>query len=960
MAPSRVFLGTAEPFPQLVAKRILHGISGLPDLGNIIITVPGTFASAALQESLAANAQYGLLMPQIITPGILLHNQEKSFNLPGQLENELIWNRVATSAAASGNFDLLFPHVTVGKGCSGSSFSRLRIELAAGGFSIADAVEALGNRGPQLAELEKLYLQELSACGFDDPLHADLAAVESVDFVQNVDKIILAGLTDIPRLLRKKLENIDRKYPGKIEIWVQAEQSDCNLYDEYGSAIAENWRKHPISIPDFNSHVHITSTVSQAAEKIKKIFENCNDLVYDDTVVLLGDMTLLPTLQRELAQWAAEQGGELELYDPSGVAFSDLRLHKLGSALCEFICNSNSFDAALNLVKEQDFLNYICHLTQNSENFVLNKLDSFTTSTFPDEFLPALKLMKEKEIEVLEKAFGLLKKLANDFEHTTLPEFLREFFTEVYTHRKGIDNTLYRGISFVSECSLLKSSLNILAKQEKVTETTDKKELFELFWKLTGQEKLAARPSKAHITVQGCLEIPYINHKNIIFCGVNSNCYPDRISPTTFLTNSKRKKIGIRSDEDTFARAASHFNALCANIGNGKNLNMIVIKMAPDSTPLQPSPLFFSGNLALDELTSRAKYLFPESLENIRSEKFSQAVFKEFRLAPVLDFKTVPDHPDIPALSITDFKSYISDPMAFFLQRVCGADDTDYLTGEPDNALIGTLCHEALQMLGNEVFSSADEYQKELRANLAEVMRQYFGAELPPLLKIIHANLAQRLDYAAAVLFQTSGNAGFVPLETEYSLGGEKKYIPYYTSSDDKNPIAVIKGKIDRIEYNAEKNLIRIIDFKTGKDGNVINSHCDIKKDNVTGDITSVKFHNLQLPLYALMLRQDKEFAKKHKINMNKVSICCAYLLIPGNVTATSLNEWDAYSLDEIMPFVMKKVEMVVNEISLFKQQKISCKANKSKVFRDWFLPDTLNSTIGVTWVEESDEECRK
>ena len=134
MAPSRVFLGTAEPFPQLVAKRILHGISGLPDLGNIIITVPGTFASAALQESLAANAQYGLLMPQIITPGILLHNQEKSFNLPGQLENELIWNRVATSAAASGNFDLLFPHVTDGKGCSGSSFSRLRIELAAGGL----------------------------------------------------------------------------------------------------------------------------------------------------------------------------------------------------------------------------------------------------------------------------------------------------------------------------------------------------------------------------------------------------------------------------------------------------------------------------------------------------------------------------------------------------------------------------------------------------------------------------------------------------------------------------------------------------------------------------------------------------------------------------------------------------------------------------------------------------------
>ncbi|MBO5990730.1 MAG: hypothetical protein J6R00_03695, partial [Lentisphaeria bacterium] len=73
MSITRVFLGTQAPLPQLAAERLLSGQSRLPDLGNIIIAVPGSFAREKLEYHLAGIAGNGLLSPQLMTPGVLLH-----------------------------------------------------------------------------------------------------------------------------------------------------------------------------------------------------------------------------------------------------------------------------------------------------------------------------------------------------------------------------------------------------------------------------------------------------------------------------------------------------------------------------------------------------------------------------------------------------------------------------------------------------------------------------------------------------------------------------------------------------------------------------------------------------------------------------------------------------------------------------------------------------------------------
>ncbi|MBO5766862.1 MAG: hypothetical protein J6S24_11285, partial [Lentisphaeria bacterium] len=144
MSISRIFLGTNAPLTQLAAERLLSGSSRLPDLGKTIIAVPGSFAREKLEYHLAEIADNGLLSPQIMTPGVLLHLGTAPSNTPNALEDELIWNKVANKAANSGDFSLLFPNHNGTTPVSGASFYRLRLELSAGGVSIADAGEHLG------------------------------------------------------------------------------------------------------------------------------------------------------------------------------------------------------------------------------------------------------------------------------------------------------------------------------------------------------------------------------------------------------------------------------------------------------------------------------------------------------------------------------------------------------------------------------------------------------------------------------------------------------------------------------------------------------------------------------------------------------------------------------------------------------------------------------------------------
>lgn len=941
MPIKRVPLGTSKPLPDLAAERLLGGQNGFVDLGKIIMVIPGNYARTNLQAALAEKAPNGLLTPEMMTPGVLLHFGVAGANTPDAIEDELIWYKTAVRAAKSGDFPLLFPNIK-DENVVSSPFVRLRFELTAGGFSISDAREHLGSRADELAAIEQLYLEELKNAGFDDRLEVDIRASEETDSFAAYDKIILCGIADMPRLLRKKIENIASRFEDKVEAWIYAGESKLDCFDHTGTAIPEKWSKCAMPIKDFDSCIHRVDSTQEACSKFAQLLEKQSQIVFDDTAVILADPSLFPELRKSIGKWAEKHGGRLELYDPSGVPASTLRLHKLGSALLDFCKQSDDTDNAVKLIKNHDFLFSLARKLDTASDNILRKLDDFLLEVLPAETanITAYFESNSEKHQLCAKVFQELDSILKKYRTTELALFLREFFTETYSCYPGIDNSMFDQVPFSAECNLLRDGLDKLAKYSNVL-ASGKDMLFELFWKQLGQEKLAPRANADSLAVQGCLELPYLREKNVFFFNVDSTCYPDRIAPTAYLTDSVRSKIGIRSNKETFARAAAHFNALCESTTGDRSLNIIVPKFDSQGAPRIPSPLFFSGNVQLDELVRRSDMFFKEKKSDALPDDKWKSINSAFTLTPALNYNEHPEHPGVPVLSVTDFAQYITNPLDFYFNRIMNMSNCDYLAKEPDNAILGTILHEVFQKLGCTVCRSEEEYNAELQKYLKDIFCARFGKNPSPMLEVVKENISQRLEYAAPELLKMSKADHFIPKECEYTLGGEQKMIPLtFTENGVEKPYVFIKGKIDRIEYSPETNTLRIIDFKSGK------------IEDITKKATQTeKFTDLQMPLYAILIRKDEHFAKLHpEIDMETVKINCSYLALPKNVSDTRLIPCKWENPEAVLENAEAMVWSIVRELKRWKEQRVSAKGLKKSLYSAILLPDTTSALPGIVF----------
>ena len=104
-----------------------------------------------------------------------------------------------------------------------------------------------------------------------------------------------------------------------------------------------------------------------------------------------------------------------------------------------------------------------------------------------------------------------------------------------------------------------------------LTASTDKLQLIEIFLRNCRDESVTVAGSENSIAFEGRLEMPFLRAKQIIFCGMNNEYFPDRIDQTAFLTDSLRRKIGMRSNRETLTRSLGHLlNVTCcrpASIG---------------------------------------------------------------------------------------------------------------------------------------------------------------------------------------------------------------------------------------------------------------------------------------------------------------------------------------------------------------------------------------------------------
>ena len=121
------------------------------------------------------------------------------------------------------------------------------------------------------------------------------------------------------------------------------------------------------------------------------------------------------------------------------------------------------------------------------------------------------------------------------------------------------------------------------------------------------------RPSNAH-DLLGWLELLWNDAPQLILAGINETIVPESVSGDAFLPESLRIKLGLRTNEQRFARDAYLIEALCHRRREKGSIQILVPQMTTDGSPLKPSRLLFLGHSST--LLARTKKLFSPSENN--------------------------------------------------------------------------------------------------------------------------------------------------------------------------------------------------------------------------------------------------------------------------------------------------------------------------------------------------------
>jgi hypothetical protein len=194
-------------------------------------------------------------------------------------------------------------------------------------------------------------------------------------------------------------------------------------------------------------------------------------------------------------------------------------------------------------------------------------------------------------------------------------------------------------------------------------------------------------------------------------------------------------------------------------------------------------------------------------------------------------------------IRVTDFGLLLSDPYRYALTRLLSLEPLDDDAREMDGRSFGTLAHAVLERFGrSEEAASPDEdvVEGKLGRLLQAVVREAFGRRPVPAVRVQAEQLRARLrEFARWQAGWISDGWRIVCVEKQAHPG-----VPFEV---DGKPI-LLRGKIDRIDHNADTGAWAIFDYKTGDRAR--------KPEEVhrKGRGQNKAWVDLQLPLYRRLL----------------------------------------------------------------------------------------------------------
>ena len=872
----RHFLPWDRPLlPQAVAWLVKGWTGAGPlDLAKWWIVVPTRQAGRRLREALAEHAAergQAVFPPRVLTPESLV-SQGMGADTATRLESLLAWTAVL-GALRPGEFSAVLPHEPPARDFAWAlrlarEFAPLQATLAEGGLRLADVQARAGEDCPegerwrQLGELEARQAAVLAGRGKREGAAARIAIAAEPPPLREVERIVVLGTPDPLPLALAVLAIYAATVP--VDVVVYAPAAEADVFDGWGRPLAEAWTGRELIVPDFAARVHLKADPAEQAAWI-----TAQARAYAEPGARLGigiaDPELLPVLENALAR------AGIAAFNPEGRSRRQDGLYPLLAALAALGAEP-AFENVARLLRCPDVLAWLRAKVPESERFspaeMLTQLDALAARHLPPTLAAAR--AHAADFPAVEWVLAEVATLGEILGADDFPGNAAAALAEIFSARwLDADGPLAQAAE-VWMATLGEIGRTLAASGSGRPAPAEAWEL--ALGEFANEVSTAERPAGA-VDLLGWLEVLWDDAPHLIVAGCNDGRVPSAIAGDAYLPETLRVRLGLKRNADRLACDAYFFAAIAAarTAGRGR-LDVVFGKTSAAGDPLRPSRLLLS--CPDEELPVRVAQLF----RPVAAARPGPAWARAWQLRPRRGV-------EIRKVAVTGFRDWLACPFRFYLKHGLRLARVDPEKAELDAGDFGTLLHEALQRLGENValreVTAAEPLREFLLERFELAARRRFGAELTLPLVVQFESARQRLRAAAEIEArerQDGWRTERVEWKFEFPLGG-----------------LTVGGKIDRIDRHHDGR-VRVLDYKTG---DTVAEPAGVHWRTVRADdgerpewmrVTSEDgkarlWADLQLPLYRRAVAA--EFGD---------AVACGYFLLPKAAGETAIAMWPDYS----------------------------------------------------------------
>lgn len=814
-----------ENFPLLVDGSEPAAEETLP-----VIIVPGSRALRSLKDALMRQGKNkGIAFPRIVTPGgfpELLCSANKPLASP------VIVQAAFVSALKTAEDEILQVLYSRDRGDIKENewwqiaremmlyYQELEASLVNDSELLECVAKLSDNWDLELARWQAFFTVREAACslllqnGYIEKNRARRTYLSS-DSEGYCRPVVIAG---VPELSAVRLGFLKRC--SNVTSIIQADEEEKDYFDAYGQPLRSYWLSHRIDFTGIqllpaqtvrDEAVMVASTCRSIAEKQKEL-----------PVICTAD----PARQIQFATTLKEYG--LAAHYTEGLQMKRSSLALFLKALAA--AGSDDWTSFSPLLRFPFIAAWYENLTGTESAFqALREADKYYS-----EHLPFL--MKELN----ESAPAIVKSVKAHFDPVfsethplnSWPEVCGPLLHQVvdaYYQRQSEEQKLALRAGYVALQNLLLSISQLpLAFSFPVSGNSFLSLLNQFFSELTvGQQQSDG------IEMLGWLEALHDDSLTMLITGVNEGMLPESITCDAWLPHSVRDELGIRRNDDRYARDIFILDRLL------QSRNHVYISYAlygQRGEPLKPGRILYAVQ---DENLGRRVHELFSCYEVPRRQRGNGSLASPLVIPPPILASVTPG-----TMSVSAFKQYLQDPYRFYLryiERLRSVTDTD----RELNALqFGTVAHSILETFARAQIDSPLTEQEVIFDFVKEItiraFREKFGKTLLPAVQIQREQLISRLWHFAVwqAKWHRAGNSIY---EIELDLSA--------TLDVDGIPLT-ITGKIDRIDRAADGRPI-VFDYKTSETpGHPASTH-----RNRNGE-----WRDLQLPLYRFLLQKQHQF----------------------------------------------------------------------------------------------------